>query len=387
MAQTSPIMTKMDQPSTRNLDYMDYTRMGRGLTIHNPSFEQVSALLVMARDKIEGLASEETVKLVYEHNPDSIFVVTRRGKNGSMPSGVMAQLPLNKKGHQALFDRTLDTVSPDLKYIAQQHEVPSAIYSWCMVLDARTAGGISLLIERFSSPKNISAPIYCRPATEEAAAFFKSVGFSSEAMWNGKTHPGLMEYQRRGRSEADTEQINIASKGTDVTVVHSFEQFHKVAAIRAATYIAEQDCPYDEEFDGNDFSGTHMLGEIDGEPAGCIRIRYFASFAKIERLAVLKRFRTSRMAEELIRAAIGICRRKGYRHVYGHCEPRVRRLWMRYGFKPRTAHSTFNFSSRSYLEGDLFLDTANDFLTPDSGPLVLNRPEGKWGTPGILETR
>lgn len=385
MGQAKPITVNATRPSARNLDYMDFTRMGRGLTIHNPSHEQIAALLLMARDKIKGLACEETVKQVYAYNPDSIFVVTRRCKNGGFPTGVMAQLPLNAEGHQALFDGTLNTVSPDLKFVAQQHEVPSAIYSWCMILDVRTAGGISLLMERFSSPKNIAAPIYCRPANPEAAEFFLSVGFVSEATWSGMTHPELMEYKRKEVAQS-AGQTTSRSTASDVTVVHSFEQFHKVAAVRAATYMAEQDCPYNEEFDGNDFSCTHMLGEIDGEPAGCIRIRYFASFAKIERLAVLQRFRKMGMAEDLIRAAIGICRKKGYRHVYGHCEQRVRHIWMRHGFVPRTREATFNFSSRAYLEGDLILDPANDVLTSESGPLVLNRPEGEWSVPGILET-
>jgi len=389
MAQANPIGSKAERPPVRNLDYMDYTRMGRGLTIHNPSYGQVKSLIEMARTKIEGLADEETVKQVYAHNPDSIFVVTRKGKKDDSPTGVMAQLPLNKEGHQALFDKTLDTVSPDLRYVAQQHEVPSAIYSWCMVLDARTAGGISLLIERFSSPKNISAPIYCRPATPKAAEFFHSVGFTANASWGGMNHSDLMEYKRRSTDEQnspiETGFTHRAKGESDVSVVHNFEQFHKILAVRAATYMAEHDCPYDEEFDGNDFSCTHMLGEIDGEPAGCIRIRYFASFAKVERLAVLPRFRKTKLAENLIRAAIGICRKKGYRHVYGHCEPRVRRIWMRHGFVPRTREATFNFSNRAYLEGDLVLDPANDVLTPDSGPLILNRPEGDWALPGVLE--
>lgn len=361
--------------------------MGRGLTIHNPSMDEIDRLLTVARDKIAGLATKEKVLEVYAHNPDSIFVATRRGRGKGSPTGVMAQLPLNAAGHQALFDRSLDTVSPDLKYVARQHEVPSAIYSWCMILDNRTAGAISLLIERFSSPKNIAAPIYCRPATEEAAQFFSTVGFTPGATWNGVTHPELMEYQRRhgsGEPSADDTQSG-GDKGPDVSVVHDFEAFQQVMAIRAATYMAEHDCPYDEEYDGNDFSGTHMLGKIGGEPAGCVRIRYFATFAKVERLAVLPRFRRTRLAAELIREAVAFCRKKGYQRIYGHCEPRVRRLWMRHGFVPRTDKPTFSFSQRDYLEGDLFLDPANDVLDMHSDPLILNRPEGRWNVPGVLE--
>lgn len=76
-----------------------------------------------------------------------------------------------------------------------------------------------------------------------------------------------------------------------VRVARTFEDMAKIFSVRTATYMTEQLCSYDEEFDGNDFSGTHLLGEVSGEPAGCVRVRYFGSFAKIERLAVRPEFR------------------------------------------------------------------------------------------------
>ena len=40
-----------------------------------------------------------------------------------------------------------------------------------------------------------------------------------------------------------------------------------VTAIRSAVYLAEQDCPIEEEFDGNDLCAAHFLGYIGNEPA------------------------------------------------------------------------------------------------------------------------
>ena len=124
--------------------------------------------------------------------------------------------------------------------------------------------------------------------------------------------------------------------GIGVSVVHSIEELMQVTAIRAATYMAEQDCPYDEEFDGNDFSCTHLLGHVGESPAGCLRIRFFSSFAKIERLAVVKSARTTRLSSALIKAAIELCRKKGYRSIYGQSDEQVVPLWKRHGFRPRT---------------------------------------------------
>ena len=389
----------MQNNSKRDLGKLDYTRMGRGIHVYNPSPEEITPLLKSANDQIGGLTSEERVLEIYRHNPESIFVLRRNaiqnGNNTADAKGFLAQLPLNEKGHSALFSGELDTANPALEYICQQHEIPSAIYSWCIFVTPRTAGGISLVFERFSSPKNISAPIYCRAANENARNFFLSIGFCFNATYEGVTVPDLMEYHRGGEDEAtvcDTptyDSFNSLSPTDNtaigVSVVHNISELMQVTAIRAATYMAEQDCPYEEEFDGNDFSCTHLLGHVGESPAGCLRIRFFSSFAKIERLAVVKNARKTRLSNELIKAAIELCRKKGYRNIYGQSDERVVPLWKRYGFQPRTEKGTFSFSGLHLVEGDLTLNAANDVITQGTDPMVLNRPEGQWHKPGVLE--
>src|SRR5204863_351321 len=92
-----------------------------------------------------------------------------------------------------------------------------------------------------------------------------------------------------------------------VTLARTLEDVMRVMTIRSAVYLGEQQCPYEEEFDGNDFSATHLIGYIGNEPAACLHIRYFADFAKIERLAVRKEYRTTRLAVQLVRAGIELC--------------------------------------------------------------------------------
>ena len=51
-----------------------------------------------------------------------------------------------------------------------------------------------------------------------------------------------------------------------IRVARNLEDMQRIAVVRALVYMAEQDCPYDEEFDGNDLAGaTHLLGEAGGE--------------------------------------------------------------------------------------------------------------------------
>jgi predicted GNAT family N-acyltransferase len=390
----------------RDLDRMDFERVARGLITFHPAVETIASLLERARQQITGLATQETVLRVYAHNPDCLFAIARcdNAIDGFRePSGFIAQLPLNELGKEALFSGELDTADPDTKFLCRQNERPVAIYIWAIFTDHKLAGAIGLVMERLSSAKNRAAPLYCKATSEKSWNFFLTLGFQPGVIWHGALLPELLEYQRAVEIPArephsprngeralydtiDEPKQNFPARGElGVTVVHRIDELLKVFSVRAATFVAEQQCPYAEEFDGNDLTATHLLGYVGAEPAGCLRIRYFAEFAKLERLAVIPRFRRSQLAFHLIKAGIAFCRAKGYRKFYGHAEPRVVKLWERFGFKPRTKHATFSFSDIAFVEGDLDLPPNRDSLTRESDPYVLLRPEGQWGRPGVLD--
>src|ERR1700733_11964439 len=76
-----------------------------------------------------------------------------------------------------------------------------------------------------------------------------------------------------------------ADRSTSIRIPRSMSDLMTVTSIRAAVCLDEQDCPYEEEFDGNDLVAAHFIGFIGKEPAGCLRVRFFGEFAKVERLA------------------------------------------------------------------------------------------------------
>ena len=171
----------------------------------------------------------------------------------------------------------------------------------------------------------------------------------------------------------------------DISLVSNWEEMAQVSSIRAATYMSDQHCPYKEEFDGNDFCSAHLLGKIDGEPAGCIRIRFFGEFVKIERLAVRKEFRTSRLAFRLARSAIDYAAAKGFQRMYGHARKDLVRFWKSFGFQVMEGRAPFSFSDVEFVEMAGDIPSSQTSLTLKSSPLVLIRPEGAWDKPGPLE--
>ncbi len=171
----------------------------------------------------------------------------------------------------------------------------------------------------------------------------------------------------------------------EVRVARSMDDLLMVYSIRSAVYIAEQDCPFAEEFDGNDHCATHFLAFSDDEPAGCLRVRYFGDFAKLERLAVRKPFRRSTIAFELVRSGIEHARRKGFRRIYGHARQGLEPFWARFGGKPIPGRGEFVFSDYSYTEMLAEYEPLSDEITLSEDPMKLLRPEGDWDRQGVLE--
>ena len=192
--------------------------------------------------------------------------------------------------------------------------------------------------------------------------------------------PIYASYRRDETEPAVGRRNNYAIK-----VAGSMNDMMKVVAIRSAVFMSEQDCPYNEEFDGNDFCATHLIGYVGNEPAACLRVRFFASFAKLERLAVRREYRNTRLSFDIVWAGIELARKKGYTTIYGHAQDRLVKFWRRFGAKPMGGNRKLAFSDYSYTEMLLEVEPHPDPLTLDSDPYELIRQEGEWDIPGVLE--
>ncbi|MGH6838722.1 MAG: GNAT family N-acetyltransferase [Methylocella sp.] len=175
------------------------------------------------------------------------------------------------------------------------------------------------------------------------------------------------------------------NRRAEVRVARSFDDLLMVYAVRSAVYIAEQECPFAEEFDGNDHCATHFIGFIEGEPVGCLRARFFADFCKLERLAVRKKYRGSGAAFDLVLAGIEHARRKGFVRLYGHSQEGLDAFWARFGAKPLPDREKFMFSGYRYTEMAVELDPHDAPIMAGSDPMMILRPEGDWDRPGVLE--
>ena len=117
-----------------------------------------------------------------------------------------------------------------------------------------------------------------------------------------------------------------------IFIASSFDDLLAVAALRDV--MAHVRPAGDWEFDKFDFVASHLLAVADDTAIGCIGMRYFADFTKLERLMVVPEFRSMNIGKALIKAALGVSLTKGYRKIYAQTPAELFELWLGTGFRP-----------------------------------------------------
>jgi predicted GNAT family N-acyltransferase len=332
------------------------------------------------------VANLAIVERIHRHNKDSFWgLFQKKSPDSAELAGYMGMLFLNEIGVKAVESGLLNTSNPLLEHLADGSKGPAAIYLWCIVAPKRGKLAIDM-ISRAMGAQYAGLTLYAGAASESGLRAIQGFGFKPLTPEKSGIGGVFILERSAGRSgEPKPHRDNPWEGRLRVDVATSSDDVEKALAIRAAVFLVEQNCPYAEEFDGNDRSAMHLVGYVDGEPAGTLRLRFFADFAKPERLAVLPRFRGTLLAKELVDTAFNICRRKGYRTLYGHAEQHVEKFWARFGFKPMTKNYRLTFSDHEFVEMQADVDPHPDPLTVHSNPYLLVRPEGSWDAPGILD--
>lgn len=339
------------------------------------TLEQTLAALNMARATLP-VASDEVVRRVYAHNPECFRIVVRQPFSASY---MMAYLPLNPEGAAALVDGEFDAAAPQLRHICAPGQRPTSIYLWLSLVPRNMTAGLALIheLERIGG----GTAIFTRPAHAESARILAMAGFIPVRDIFPSAPESLVVVLSLGEVSGPGTRRPVMT----VRVARDFSDMGKIISIRTSTYMTEQFCSFAEEFDGNDFCATHLIGEIDGEPAGCVRIRYFGGFAKLERLAVRPDYRRSRMMWKLVKAAFDHCARKGFTKLYAHAREDLVQAWERFGAKLIEDRPPFFFSDVRFREMVLDLPAHPRAIRFGADPMLLIRPEGEWDQLGPID--
>jgi len=393
VSRTGKLAYDDSQRSTRRLDDPAILALARRLVVFNVEGAQIATLMDQARKAIPMLTSAEVVQRVASYNPDCFWAIAHRDRfnvNAPVGEGYVSFLPLTKQGLSQLLDGTLDRRNPPLSLISAQHEKPAGIYVWHVYAPGKLAAGAPLVMQKMWSPQCHDVDVYSWSINSEAARFVEGMGFRLAPKLAGSSAPQFHLFRRSRQRHQEATICPMPSPHTpgpfvSVRVARTIDDFMRAAVIRGAVFVGEQKCPYDEEFDGNDFTATHLIGYVGDEPAGCLRIRYFADFAKLERLVVRKEFRGLGLARKLVSFGVEFCQTKGYTRMCSYAQKRLVKFWGKCGFAISDASREFVFSDFDYVEMVCDMSRAARTISFETDPYVIVRPEGSWQETGILE--
>lgn len=356
-------------------------------TSHSATIAEAKMAMAEARSVLPGLMNDEVLERLLNHNPDLIQIVTGEG----IPEGKTVfngAIPLTDAGARAIISGRFNGANPDITHVAGANECPAAIYAALIYTPSAFGPAMKALTYYVGRIAPQGCPMFSRAVTDHTRRLFPALGFVPAKTVYPDAPDDLLVVLPEvtpGRVAAPATSAVSGRQQIAIRVARNLEDLMKVISIRAATYMSEQECPYREEFDGNDLHASHFIGEINGEPAACLRVRYFADFVKFERLAVRAEYRKSRLAFRIVRHAIEHCRYKGYTHVYGHARADLVRFWGSFGFRPISNRPGFNFSGQPYVEmGGAIAPHPRAVSTIDD-PFRIIRPEGEWDVPGPLD--
>lgn len=116
-----------------------------------------------------------------------------------------------------------------------------------------------------------------------------------------------------------------------VQQVTALADLEKAFAIRYEVFVVGQGCPPGLEHDLEDES-VHFLATIDGIPAGACRWRKTDKGYKLERFAVLEKFRGFGVGQEMVKAVLNDLP-KNADYVYLHAQTPAVTLYERFNFE------------------------------------------------------
>lgn len=117
----------------------------------------------------------------------------------------------------------------------------------------------------------------------------------------------------------------------EVKKVTAQEDLEKVFAIRKEVFVYEQNCPPELEWEYEEES-VHFLATVNEEPAGAARWRKTAKGYKLERFAVLKKFRGLGVGQALVKAVLADLP-AGAGPVYLHAQIQAIGLYEKFAFE------------------------------------------------------
>lgn len=132
--------------------------------------------------------------------------------------------------------------------------------------------------------------------------------------------------------------------GLEIRRLRTQAELDAALALRHEVFCVEQGVPSNEERDGRDRGGLHLIALRDGELVATCRLVFVGTTVQFSRLAVKRSARRQGIATALLRATDAESRARGANRIVLHAQTYARPLYDQAGYVPR---------GREFVEADI----------------------------------
>jgi predicted GNAT family N-acyltransferase len=123
--------------------------------------------------------------------------------------------------------------------------------------------------------------------------------------------------------------------GFEIRRLRTQDEFDAALALRHEVFCVEQGVPANEERDGRDRSGVHLIAVQDGEVVATCRMVFVGTTVQFSRLAVKRSARRQGIATAMLHATDAESRAQGANRIVLHAQTYARPLYDQAGYVPR----------------------------------------------------
>lgn len=120
-----------------------------------------------------------------------------------------------------------------------------------------------------------------------------------------------------------------------IRFIKNNSELKKAFKIREIVFVKEQKVSTEEEYDGLDKEAKQVVILTNNKIIGCARLRFIDKKAKVERVALLKKYRKNGFGGKLLEFIIEYCKKRKVKEIYGHAQYHLKDFYRKYGFKER----------------------------------------------------
>ena len=119
-----------------------------------------------------------------------------------------------------------------------------------------------------------------------------------------------------------------------IALAQNKKDLESVFNIRKIVFIKEQKVLPEIERDEFDRISKHFLLFYKNHPAGCARIRFIGGKAKLERIAVLKKYRGEGFGKIIVAYLVKYCKKRKMKLIFMNAQYYLRDYYAKLGFAP-----------------------------------------------------